>query len=83
MVQKPSTDNIEKAQSIIKHVLLLARQKGIFPKNYTTDSSLYKTSMRLWNCLAEKEDFCPCLSQVLTLVSYADALMLMKAAMEK
>lgn len=83
MLHKPSPDNIKEARSIIKEVLLLARQKGVFPKNYATDSSLYKNSMKLWNYLAEKEEFCIRLSQVLTLVSYADALMLMEAAMKK
>jgi len=75
-----SVVNTEQAKYLIKQVLSLARQKGLMSKECTRGSSLSNKSMKLWNFLAEKEEFFPHLSHVLTLVSYTEALLLMEAA---
>lgn len=83
MAQEPPAKNIEKARTLIKQVLALADRKGMLPEYYRADGSSRNTLVALWNNLAAKEDIRTRLNHVLTLVSYAEALMLMEAVMGK
>ena len=82
-MQKSPVKNIEKARALIKQVLTLADRKGILPEYYSADGPSHDTVLALWNNLAAKEDLCTQLNHVLALVSYAEALMLMEAAIGK
>ena len=75
--------NIEESRTLIRQALLLAHQKGIISKHCKLDDSLDNPTMALWNKLAATQDIRTRLNQVLTLVSYAEALNLMAVVLEE